>query len=208
MFFLTLVHLAAISLHWQHPHLFSPSHVISSPGTQREMRAEPPPSHSLMANHRSTIPRSHDRIESAPRVRKRPGGREGWIRPVEVQLIGVRREGKGAREWKPGWAMMPAAHAVEFEERQEGMEKTFTSVSKQDDPNTCTRCVADQGKLANAPGTKKARRGWKTVMWGGLFFNDDPMYYYSMHGVVVAWVVAIPRLGIYVADPPRGFDSS
>jgi hypothetical protein len=28
----------------------------------------------------------------------------------------------GAREWKPGWAMMTAACAVEVEEQREGME--------------------------------------------------------------------------------------
>ncbi|KAJ7792479.1 hypothetical protein B0H14DRAFT_167361 [Mycena olivaceomarginata] len=70
-FFLTLAHLAAIGLHWQHPHLFfSPSRVISCPGTLREMRAESPPffPHSSMADHRSTIPRGRDRIESAPRA--------------------------------------------------------------------------------------------------------------------------------------------
>ncbi|KAJ7801225.1 hypothetical protein B0H14DRAFT_2896352, partial [Mycena olivaceomarginata] len=38
------------------------------------------------------------------------------------------------------------------------------------------------------------------------FQSDDPpttMYCYSIHGAVVTWVVAIPRL-VYVVDPPGG----
>ncbi|KAJ7721238.1 hypothetical protein B0H14DRAFT_3008071, partial [Mycena olivaceomarginata] len=41
------------------------------------------------------------------------------------------------------------------------------------------------------------------------FQSDDPpttMYCYSIHGVVVTWIVAIPKL-VYVVDPPGAFDS-
>ncbi|KAJ7721918.1 hypothetical protein B0H14DRAFT_3006942 [Mycena olivaceomarginata] len=44
----------------------------------------------------------------------------------------------------------------------------------------------------------------------GMYFqSDDPpttMYCYSIHGVVLTWVVAISRL-VYAVDPPGGFDS-